>query len=769
MSDTLIEEDRYSSNFTCKDPKKLPCYPIHYLKMKPIQLKEFSYPHESIISSEESCKTSSEESPEKSFKTLADSIQNLQSYVPIYQQFFKLNELNYNNIALNHRYHIKDQTHVTDPFIDPNIQERSGRTKFGRISNNIPENDVGVCRNITVERDVFIKFSPLLDPIRYMSGKYDLNDPITKNLPKYDSSETDTHPKILSPTNASYVDGFFYYLSSVVKNHHNFVHGIDFYGSHLGIQDRFKMNIEDDLDYLSNSQFFLANLGKLMVLDNCPPNALPLLHTGSRGVHPSLSISEEDCSADMDLDAVRVDCVDSLAKPLQTPPGSVTVDQEGRASPGSPGLLLDPPSSSMNGGLVVLSGNPKALCPLGDQRSLCGRATLAEDIASSPTVPCSTVLRTSALGSDMIEINQPSLPSNIEFVSETIKNQTEHPAIVDPILDIMQENGSDSKSDSGSDSKSDSGSEDDSENSHVSNTSSEKEDDDEDWETEDEDDQEDDQEEEKEATAYIFDYPVQMIFLEKCKNTLDDLFMKDLPDNEACSALFQIVMILLVYQKMFKFTHNDLHTNNIMYIETTEPFLWYRYQQKVYKIPTYGRIFKIIDYGRSIYKYREQIFCSDSFAPGGDAATQYNCEPYFKSTKPRLEPNMGFDLCRLGCSIFDFVFGDSEPESEPTSDLQRTIQRWCRDDEGKNVMYKKNGSERYPGFKLYKMIARTSHHHTPEAQLQDQWFRQFMLKDQEQEPCVQGAASLQPKNSGGQILDEFDIMDIDMYPEYYSS
>ena len=30
-----------------------------------------------------------------------------------------------------------------------NIQERSGRTLFGRISNNIPENDVGVCRNIT--------------------------------------------------------------------------------------------------------------------------------------------------------------------------------------------------------------------------------------------------------------------------------------------------------------------------------------------------------------------------------------------------------------------------------------------------------------------------------------------------------------------------------------------------------------------------------------------------------------------------------------------
>ena len=35
----------------------------------------------------------------------------------------------------------------------------------------------------------------------------------------------------------------------------------------------------------------------------------------------------------------------------------------------------------------------------------------------------------------------------------------------------------------------------------------------------------------------------------------------------------------------------------------------------------------------------------------------------------------------------------------------------------KNILYKKNGEERYPDFKLYKMIARTVHNHTPEAQL----------------------------------------------------
>ena len=36
------------------------------------------------------------------------------------------------------------------------------------------------------------------------------------------------------------------------------------------------------------------------------------------------------------------------------------------------------------------------------------------------------------------------------------------------------------------------------------------------------------------------------------------------------------------------------------------------------------------------------------------------------------------------------------------------------DDNGKNILYKKNGEERYPNFKLYKMIARIVHNHTPE-------------------------------------------------------
>jgi hypothetical protein len=94
--------------------------------------------------------------------------------------------------------------------------------------------------------------------------------------------------------------------------------------------------------------------------------------------------------------------------------------------------------------------------------------------------------------------------------------------------------------------------------------------------------------------------------------------------------------------------------------------------------------------------------------------------------KPLLEPNPSFDLCRLGTSIYDFII-DEQDEINPDkmNDFQRTIQRWCTDDNGKNVLYMKSGEERYLNFKLYKMISRTVHQHTPQEQLNDPFFSKY--------------------------------------------
>jgi hypothetical protein len=185
-----------------------------------------------------------------------------------------------------------------------------------------------------------------------------------------------------------------------------------------------------------------------------------------------------------------------------------------------------------------------------------------------------------------------------------------------------------------------------------------------------------------------------------------------------------------------------------MYNSTNKKFIYYYYKKKYYKVPTFGRLFKIIDFGRSIYKYDSKIFCSDSFQNGNDAATQYNTEPYFNEKKPRLEPNYSFDLCRLACSIFDYLVDDLDEikDINKCDPIKKLVVEWCLDDNGVNLLYKNNGTDRYPDFKLYKMIARCVHNHTPQAQLERPDFKVFEY------------------NIKNEVLN--DVINIDVIPSY---
>ena len=226
----------------------------------------------------------------------------------------------------------------------------------------------------------------------------------------------------------------------------------------------------------------------------------------------------------------------------------------------------------------------------------------------------------------------------------------------------------------------------------------------------------------------IHEIPTQVVVLEKCENTFDSLLEKNELNNEQLeSAIFQIVTMLYTYQKVFKFTHNDLHTNNIMYIHTDQEYLSYKIKGKVYKIPTFGKIYKIIDFGRSIYTYNNKLMCSDSFSSNGTAYTQYNFGPYYNPNKPVLEPNYSFDLCRLACSMFDFICDDIQNiqkyrDSAPIYDL---IFSWLYDDNNRNMLYRSNGEDKYPGFKLYKMISKIVHKHIPENQYEHPCLQKF--------------------------------------------
>ena len=217
-------------------------------------------------------------------------------------------------------------------------------------------------------------------------------------------------------------------------------------------------------------------------------------------------------------------------------------------------------------------------------------------------------------------------------------------------------------------------------------------------------------------TCIIHKFPTHIIVMEKYEETLDDV-IDDMTNDELEACMMQVIMILNTYQKVFQFTHNDLHTNNIMYSYTDKEFLCYKFNGTLYKVPTYGKLYHVIDYGRAIYTFQKRFFISDSYHEDGDAATQYNIEPYLDKDEPIVEPNPSFDLCRLACSMLDCV-----SEEQP---FYKVVSDWCNDDNGESVVVSSDGSERYPDFELYRMIALTVHKHTPKAQLDRPEFSKF--------------------------------------------
>ena len=513
---------------------------------------------------------------------MLESISEIQNYNPIYSRFFEMDETNYNRIALNHQYQIYDLKSVVDD------------------------------KDAVVEKDIFIKFSPLLDPLNYLRGKYDLETSVFKTLPKLNSTAEMCLPKVLDVNNSSYVDGFFSYLTSMMKETYEWVHGVEYYGSALAVQQKFKYDIVDDLDFLLKCSFFTNNLNKHFTVDE-DTSIILREYSGENSRTNKKKLSIKDLEIELEVE-------------------------------------------DMN--------------PVKDE--------VKDDVKED----------------DVKEVDETPL---LEYES------------------VPKNSISDSSSDSSSDSNSDTTESEDSQWETESDKS-----------TNEEDDNESDNsifEEDEKMFCYLKEFPVQLIFQEKCKGTFDELIMqRKLKDDTFIEALLQIVLILATYQKVFNFTHNDLHTNNIMYVETEEEFLYYKIDDVCYKVPTNGRIFKLIDFGRSIYQFNGKTFCSDSFAPNGDAATQYNCEPYFNEKKPRIDPNPSFDLCRLGCSLYDFVCRDDEVKTP----LQILINSWCKDDYDKSVLYKSNGQERYPDFKLYKMIARTVNNLVPAEQLKQNVFKKYV-------------------------------------------
>ena len=525
-----------------------------------------------------------------------------QNFNPIYDEMFELTPTNANTIQLNHKF-----------MLHKLLAKENDCVYNGIVYNNR--------NNETKNVSVFFKYSPLLDPIKFMMGKYEDSD-IT--IPTFGIVK-DT--KIYQTNNSAYVDGFFNFLTSQLLHQYHFIHGIEYYGSIIGLKHGFKVNIEDELSMIYQSDFYQEHKdSKIKLLGNIEDYFYN--ETDSRNYKDKLSI-HSNASLKSNL---SIESIDQELNELFVPTPSNEVDI--MSNP-----LTEHNLSTHNNENVELASNSNS----------------SESISSS-------------------ECSSRSSITSGETESDVSDDESEE------------------NSDSGS------------ENTSSSISTSEA------------------------LHAEIDVFPVNMIALEKCEMTFDKYIVKeDISNAELCAALMQVIMTLITYQKCFKLTHNDLHTNNIMISSTEKEHIHYQFENKYYKVPTFGKVYKIIDFGRAIYTFKGHTYYSDSFSKEGDATTQYNSEPYYNDKKEKIEPNYSFDLCRLACSMFDLVIDEDKEIKDLEDPLCKVIADWCTDDKGRNVLYKSNGEERYPGFKLYKMIARTVHNHIPHKQLEREIFSGYRI------------------------------------------
>ena len=121
-------------------------------------------------------------------------------------------------------------------------------------------------------------------------------------------------------------------------------------------------------------------------------------------------------------------------------------------------------------------------------------------------------------------------------------------------------------------------------------------------------DSDSDSEDNNDYISVLKNVPCQLFFIEKLDGLLSELLINNFNDKIILSCLFQVSYGLAYLQKHFKFTHNDLHIDNIMYQRTDKTYLYYKFNNIYYKVPTYGYIFKIIDFGRAIFTFKNKLF-----------------------------------------------------------------------------------------------------------------------------------------------------------------
>tara|TARA_B100000674_G_C37950774_1_gene967209 strand:- start:330 stop:2357 length:2028 start_codon:yes stop_codon:yes gene_type:complete len=635
-------------------------------------------------------------------------ISDIQTYFPIMSDYFTFynNNLAHTNYVLNSRYKLvsadKDKIHQGEKQLNQNSKY------VGKIYDN---------KNKSSEiKEVFFKINPILDPLSFMMDKYPASN-INSNLPYSPYYNDRKYEKIMSKNNSTYIDGFFYFLGSRLVEMRKTPSFPLFYGIFNGISDHFNFDISEEYSSYRNNRWFKKGLNE-------------------QAWRKPLFTIEKTLYIDSDIDSDISSSDDS----------DISSDNNSDNN------------SDCNINLFNLNKN--------NVQKMSSQKVNLDSINKDELSEFLKTKRYELNNEDLPELecrfdNENSEEENSEEESneesdEESDEESEGENSEEEITEGNSEQDNESGSDEGSDSDGFKNLLDDI-SSNISEKSVIKKD-----------------EIHKECFAKLKNFPVQLICMESFENCLEDIIENDtdelatLNENilektkhvsennseklylsyyftrlqlgnlvekkeyEWSCYLFQICFGLAVAQKAYNFTHNDLHSNNIMFSETDDEYLYYKYNGKYYRIPTNGKIMKIIDFGRGVYNHNGNQYFSDMFKFDGEAGEQYTYPYEKRRMKGNIKPNPSFDLSRLSASIIEDLypcppkdkvngkFLSKEGQKETVSELYNLLYSWITDKYGRLVT-------RYEDFDLYKIIARRMDNAIPKYQLEKDIFKHFII------------------------------------------
>ena len=159
-----------------------------------------------------------------------------------------------------------------------------------------------------------------------------------------------------------------------------------------------------------------------------------------------------------------------------------------------------------------------------------------------------------------------------------------------------------------------------------------------------------------------------------------------------------------------------------MYIKTDKLYIYYKFNNIYYKVPTHGYIFKIIDFGRAIFTFHKKTFFNDTFYKHGEAGGQYTYPKQVDFIKiindnDIINPNYNFDLCRLSMTILEELNMNNYSD-----DLIQFLQNICLNNNNESF------SDMEDNFSLYIKIAKTACNSLPHKIIFNKIFNNYRIK-----------------------------------------